>query len=99
MGGGNLQCKFLILSQYPARGMRFPPLHNRGEIYQRLDQYMDVIGHDAPGMEMVALAMEIEERILDILRNIRVRQRTAAHAGVKPRLDALAALNLPLLFR
>jgi hypothetical protein len=49
-------------------------------------------------MEMVSFAMEIQERILDILRNIRVRERTAAHAGIKPLLDALAALNLPLFF-
>jgi hypothetical protein len=73
-------------------------LHNGGQIYQGLDQYMDMIGHDTPGMEMVSLAMEIQERILDILRNIRVRERTAAHAGIKPLLDALAALNLPLFF-
>jgi len=50
-------------------------------------------------MEVVALAMEMEKRILDILRNLRVRERAAAQSGIKPILDAFATLNLPLLYR
>lgn len=33
----------------------------------RLDDNMDVIGHDAPGKEAVAFAVEVKDRILDCL--------------------------------
>ena len=95
----DFQCELLLLSQYPTRGIRFPPLHNHGEVYQRLDQHVDMAGHDAPGMKMIALAMIMQKRMLDILRYIRMRESTAAHSGIKPLLDALPAHSLPLIFR
>lgn len=55
-----------------------------------------MIGHDAPRMQIVALPMEMQERILHMPGDVRMPKGTTAHTCIQPCLDALPFLSLAL---
>jgi hypothetical protein len=59
---------------------------------------MNVIRHDAPGKETIALTVEMEQRAFDQSRNVRSPQPTFAVAGIKVFLDATAEFYGVLAF-
>lgn len=46
-----------------------------------------MIRHDAPGVEIVAVAVEMEERVFQVFSDFRMAEGTAAHAGIEPLFD------------
>jgi len=52
-------------------GIGFPRVHNCGEFptLPHFDEHMDVIGYDAPCQQLVALRIEMQQGVLQNLRN------------------------------
>ncbi len=61
------------------------------------DQDMDVVGHDTPGMEIVALAVEEAERILNEMRNARIAQPAGRVTLVQDRLCLFSPSKIVLV--
>ena len=54
---------------------------------QGLDDDVDVVGHDAPGVQPVAVAIEILKRVGDDLGDHGLAQMGGAMAGIEPGVD------------
>jgi len=59
---------------------------------------MHMVWHDAPGEELITLAVEVQEGVAGLLRQFRVAQGAAAHAGIEPLFDFLAPVGGALGF-
>lgn len=81
-----LQAKIGGVTKYPARGEGLPALHDHDA---GLEQDVDVVGHDAPRVQVIALAVKMEEGVLDVAGDLGMAQRARPHAGVQPTLDPL----------
>ena len=73
--------------QYPVRSEGFPALHDRGKLARWFNQHMDMVGHHAPRVQVVALAMEMQKRFLYLTGDFGMPQGATAHAVIQPLLD------------
>ena len=65
---------------------------------QRPDDYMDMIGHHHPCAQLVALLVEMSQRIGDEIGDVWFAQPTRAVSGIQQRLDLVAIPREQLLF-
>ena len=56
---GYLKGEPLVLTQYPAGGEGLPTLNEDRKIRQGFDKDMNVVWHDTPRVEVVAITMEV----------------------------------------
>jgi hypothetical protein len=89
-----------IIANLPRREF-FPRGHNPGRrpAGQRLKQRMDVIGHNHPLQQAIALGIEKEQRVLGHAGDRRFAQHTGAVPRVPVILDAFPAFHRLLLRR
>ena len=85
----------------PERCELFPCGHDLrdGPAVDRLDQRVNVIGHDNPREKPVALRVEIQERGLDDCGRYRITESAASVSGIDPSFEAFAALSIALRIR
>ena len=83
------------------RGELFPCGHDFSDdpAVHRLDQRVNMIGHDNPCQKTVAPRVEIEEGGLDDSSRNRITESAASVSGVDPSFQALAALRVGLRIR
>ena len=55
---------------------------------QRTEQHMDMVGHDDPVAQLVALTIEKGQGIRDVASYCRLTQDTGAVTGIEPVLNA-----------
>src|SRR5690349_15457202 len=70
-----------------------------GPSVDRLDQRVNVIGHDNPREKTVALRVEIQKGALDDSSRNRIAESAASVSGIDPSFEAFAALRVPLRIR
>jgi hypothetical protein len=56
---------------------------------QHLDNDVHVIGHETPGKQAIALAVKMEQRILDKRGDVRLSQPTFTESNIQIALDAV----------
>jgi hypothetical protein len=57
-----------------------------------------MVRHDAPRQELITLAVEVLQCVAHLLRQFRVAQGAATHAGIEPLFDFLAPVGGALVF-
>ncbi len=61
-------------------------------------EHMHMVWHDAPGEESITLAVKVLERVAHLLRQFRVAEGAATHAGIEPLFDFIAPVYGALIF-
>ena len=87
-----------VVGQCPAGGDGFPTLDNPGDGRESFHENMHMVRHDAPRDESITLAVEVLQCVAHLLRQFRVAQGAAAHAGIEPLFDFLASVSGALIF-
>ena len=61
-------------------------------------EHMHMVWHDAPRVDLITLAVEVQEGVSHLLRQFRVAQGAAPHAGIEPLYDFFAPVCGALVF-
>lgn len=87
-----------VVGQCPAGDYGLPALDDPGDGRESFHEHMDMVRHDAPREKSIALAVEVLECIAHLLRQFRVAQGAAAHAGIEPLFDFFPSVGEALIF-
>ncbi len=86
------------MGQGPAGGDGFPTLDNLCNGNEGFHEHMHMVWHDAPSEELITRAVEVQECVAHLLRQFRVAQGAATHAGIEPVFDFFAPVGGALGF-
>ncbi len=80
--------------------VRLPRVNDGGKAVpvQSRCEHVHVVGHDRPRMQLIALAVEMEKRVLHHLRDTRVFEVACPSGPVQGLFDTSLTFALPLLF-
>jgi len=93
------QTQTSIMGKSPASSKCFPGVDDLWQRCSLPNQDMDVVGHDAPGKNVVFYPVEMQQCILHCFRHLRMLQGATPHTGIQPILNLLSPLYFSCAFR
>jgi len=73
-------------------------MDNPGDGSESFHEHMHMVRHDAPRDESITLVVKVLERMAHLLRQFRVAQGAASHAGIEPLFDFFPPVCGALIF-